>query len=447
MRRIRWVCFIILVSLFFTACNLQGSTSSVQPESGIIPNADPTRDFSDEYKPETDFQYNLEYDDTGTNYITESEDGFYFIDGLYLYYMDKPSLQPVPLCKRADCLHDKETDAYKKSSCEAFVGNDASSLFYYDNSIYILSTDTVKEGEDYKTKYILLKYAADGTLLGTIYTFQGIPCSVIRHRDYMYYSYQQMEESGDGETIGQCQIVEVSLKDQSERILYTDDLVNGMVDKLFACGKHLYAMRNGYDPKFYNLDSGEGYVTQAISFNLQTNQYEIIDPREDAVLSVPIVYQNTSLLYKFWYYDYQDQRNKSVFKSDLDGKNEEPFLTLSYNSSRIQWDGNYLYEDNWPLVLIAKQEPVRKVTVYNDEETRLLEFDFTNVEGKDFSEYAYNNLRISDDYIFTKTRGPGNEGNYILCVDKNQIQNGSVQPRVIFEKEEVYCDGEYITIT
>ena len=76
-----------------------------------------------------------------------------------------------------------------------------------------------------------------------------------------------------------------------------------------------------------------------------------------------------------------------------------------------------------------------------------MEFDFNNVEGKDFSEYAYNNLRISDDYIFTKTRGPGNEGNYILCVDKNQIQNGSVQPRVIFEKEEVYCDGENITIT
>lgn len=446
MKKRRWVCLMIFVTFFCTACNLQGPPlSSELSDSGLTLNADPTRDFSDEYKPSTDFQLNLEYDDTGTNYITESEDGFYFIDGMYLYYMDKPSLEPIPLCKRADCLHDKETDIYKKSSCEAFMGNYAPSLFYYDKCVYVVSMETAQVNEKYTTKYILNKYASDGTFLETVYTFQDEPRSIIRHRDYMYYTYKLISESGSGTTTGQCQIVEVSLKDHSEKTLYTDDLVEGMLDKLFACGKHLYAMRYGYDPKAYNIQTGEGYVTQALSFNLQTGTYEIIDPQEDAVLSVPTTYQNTSLLYSFWYYDYLDRRNKILYKTDLEGKNEEPFMTLSYDCGRVQWDGYYLYEDNWPLVLIAKQEPIRKVTVYDNANAKLLEFDFTDVDGKDFSEHANNNLRISDNFIFTKTRGPGNEGNYILCIDKKSIKDGTINPFIVFEKEEAYCNTEFIT--
>lgn len=130
-------------------------------------------DYSDVYHFETDYNINMEYSDAGVSYISESEDGFYFICDLYLYFMDKHTMESIPLCKKADCLHDQETDPYKKSDCEAFIGGDAVSLFYYDNGIYIATREVVGDKpESYRSQYYLKKYATDGTFWKTHTVFQ-----------------------------------------------------------------------------------------------------------------------------------------------------------------------------------------------------------------------------------------------------------------------------------
>ena len=46
-------------------------------------------------------------------YITASKEGYYFINGLYLYYCDFNTMNPIVLCNKPNCLHDKEVDETK----------------------------------------------------------------------------------------------------------------------------------------------------------------------------------------------------------------------------------------------------------------------------------------------------------------------------------------------
>lgn len=438
------VLVIVLVYLLIaglTSCNQQLADSSQMENSVSINHTSPTKmDFSDAYNPDTDFDLPLEYSDTNFTYLTASQTGYYFLDGNFLYYMDKGTLDPVPLCKRPDCLHSKETDPYKRGNCEAYIY--AERIFYDNGAVYALSNQTTQNGQSYQTNFILNKYAEDGTFLGTVYTFPGIPQCMIRHRGYLYYTCKPLKAQGDGDISGNFQLVQLSLNDKTERILYTAQLKEGTIDKLFASGKYLFFVEYGFDN---SVQAENSYVQHFVSFNLQQDTYLTVNQHEDGIMNIPIVYEEASLLYNYWHYNYNDPRNKLVYQSDMDGDNEHDFHVFKYNSSRLQWDGTYFYEDNWPLVTNAQQESIRKITVYSKDFTELCEFDFTNVEGMDFSKYAIDHLRIADDYLFLKTYGPNQEGSYLLCIEKDQFSTGNVTPRIVYQLDEQYRNIGTIT--
>lgn len=199
-RLLKVTCIFLSILLLSTACQKE------------------THDFSDEYNPSSDFQYNMEYDDLGLSYITESPDGFFFIDSIYLYYMDKETLSPIPLCKKADCLHDKETDPNKKSNCEAFLGSGDHSVFYFDDAVYILGSDmTGTNAQSYKVQYFLKKYSTDGTFLENVYTFPKSPQAIIRHRGMVYYTYKDVSASNGGNTDGTYKLMAFSLQNKTEK--------------------------------------------------------------------------------------------------------------------------------------------------------------------------------------------------------------------------------------
>ena len=432
-RSIRTICICISVLLICSACQ------------NNVP-----LDFSVEYNPTTDFQYNLEYDDLGLSYITESPDSFYFIDGIYLYYMDKETLSPVPLCKKADCLHDKETDPYKKSSCEAFLGGGDHSIFYYDNAIYMLGLGMKGDNtQSYKKQYVLKKYTTDGTYLEDIYTFPKSPQAIIRHRGIVYYTYQDINTIREGNTNGTYKLMSFSLENKEENELFVDDLVDGTLDKLIAYGKYLYIYRNGRSPDS-DPNNQESYREETLAYDLETGTIQSVQATEKGVPSFPIPYEN-SLLYSYWFYNYQDERNRTVYQVELDGQNPKELFQTKTLSNRIAWDGTYLYEDNRPLVYIAQLEPKREIIIYNHALEECDVISFENVEngpkGIDFSSVNMDALRISDDYIFTKCSGPDHQGSYLICIDKAEIGTGNITPRIIWQKEAQYQREEYILDT
>ena len=409
---------------------------------------DISHNFSMEYNPLTDFQYNLEYDDLGLSYITESPDGFYFIDGIYLYYMDKETLSPVPLCKKADCLHDKETDPYKKSSCEAFLGGGSKSIFYYDRAIYLMAAELDETNTSFKRNYKLKKYSLDGNFIENVYTFQQLPHAVIRHRGVVYYTFEDIATKGAGETSSTFRLFSYSLQDGEEKEISMQDFPNATLDKLFAYGKYLYIYRYG----LRDAEDENSAAFETIVYDIEQQTYQPIDAKQDGMLMVPSIYDNSLMYgYGYGYQDCYDDRTKDFYRTNLDGTKEEIFFEAESTNNRVQWDESYLYADNRALVSISKIESERVITVYNSQLEECDTISFKNIENNsqsiDFSGINMDPLRISDDFIFTKTTGLDGQGSYLICIDKAEIGTGNITPRIIWQKEAQYQSEEYILDT
>lgn len=75
--------------------------------------------------------------------ICETEQSYYFLgahDKKYLFICDKEKEKAVPLCNKPNCLHARETNSYKVTECNAFLGIDPQYLQIYQNSIYYVDT-------------------------------------------------------------------------------------------------------------------------------------------------------------------------------------------------------------------------------------------------------------------------------------------------------------------
>lgn len=86
-----------------------------------------------------------------------SEDGYYYIDDNFLYFMDIENGNAVILCSKTACKHDKETDEKKLYACEAFFPV-CTILFYSDGYIYY-----DKYEEENPNAIHLYRRNADGT--------------------------------------------------------------------------------------------------------------------------------------------------------------------------------------------------------------------------------------------------------------------------------------------
>ena len=60
-------------------------------------------------KQSVDTEYKYMYTESNSvQALTASNDGYYFINGLYLYFCDYVTMESVVLCYKPNCLHDKE---------------------------------------------------------------------------------------------------------------------------------------------------------------------------------------------------------------------------------------------------------------------------------------------------------------------------------------------------
>ena len=95
------------------------------------------------YHFETDSQYTF-YTQAGFRQFAESEDGYYFTMNVtgssYIFYADKKTMKPVPLCEKPNCLHYKEEEEEKINLCSSRIqglGYEAT-IFYSNGKLYAL---------------------------------------------------------------------------------------------------------------------------------------------------------------------------------------------------------------------------------------------------------------------------------------------------------------------
>ena len=145
------------------------------------------RNLGNEYIEGKDAQYMFMTTD-GERYITRSEEGYYFINGWYLYYSDFNTMNPIVLCNKPNCLHDKELDETKKFNCNAFLltGNNTTLLTIYNNYIYCyIDYDFLKDGTPVPE---LIRISLDGSERKTICELEEDITSMALHRGVLYYS-------------------------------------------------------------------------------------------------------------------------------------------------------------------------------------------------------------------------------------------------------------------
>jgi len=134
--------------------------------------------------------------------VVETENGFYFLTGSFLFYADVDTMAPIPVCAKPNCRHYEETDYDKLLDCGAYFQQSMTggSLSYVDGQLYVFHRASHSgSGTDSASLrgYTLTQVSADGTqrknLISLIHPFPG---KNLIHRGRFYIVTQETDQAG-----------------------------------------------------------------------------------------------------------------------------------------------------------------------------------------------------------------------------------------------------------
>lgn len=384
-----------------------------------------------DYHPETDLKQNMEY--PLDSLMSETDKGYYFINGLYLYYMNKDTLETTVLCNRPNCLHDREKDPEKKGECDGCVMGKG--IFSHDDNIYVSMF--------YGTVRRIDKYSDSGEFIGTVNELPPNASYICHHRGYIFYVYSDLEEyitegmDTGRMPSGQYYIMKVPVDGGEAEVVYECPLdgnqwVNVTIDNIY--GNMIYAKEDG---TLLSEGSEGERVYRDIIIDLTDNSYEYFDGSGYST-GIKTPYDD-GIVYSRWYSD-NDKRNNVKYKTDYNLQGNTELFTSEYDNAYSFWDGEYWYDTNL-MDCVNGNADYQEFTVYDKERNEICRFDFTNVDGHDFSKEQFYNPIITDRYLFVKTMRD-ESGVYMLCVDKDDFKNGNPNPYVVWELSSEYLSTE-----
>ena len=410
-------CLVLSISLLFLeGCQLRNPLSN---------------QFSSDYLPGYDYQMNMDMSTGSGLVMAQAADGYYLTNGSHLYYMDKTKLEPVILCNRPNCLHELAEES-QKNECSAYYQYGIERIYYYDEALYL----PISVERDGRIVYCLRKLAKDGTFLEDIYTFPGFPQSFCIHRGYAYYAYAdygENKQSQGGDVASAYRVMQISLQDKSERLIYTNDLAHPGIFWISAKGKNLYFYNNGYVGDPSKGANPADRVLQYVCYDLQNNTFTVTDMNPaDGEAGKPAILDDT-ITYCKYNYSYTDPRNRDLYQRSLNGENEKKVFTIEPTGCTIQWDGTYYYVDNYVIILGQPENAslLRQIWVYDKDFNLINTIDFSNVDGEDLSQSAMSPIFISDDFIFTSKNAEERVISSFIYIDKSELASGKVSPHKV----------------
>lgn len=288
--------------------------------------------------------------------IQKGTDGYYFQKGSYLYYLDGTTDTLLPLCGKADCLHDKEPDQEQLTKCNAYIGDHiVGGISFCNGNVYYMEKVA---GSSYV--YTLYRISSDGVKKEQLYQWKmdGLISEWIIHRDVLYYTEQEyLLEDGKISTQYHVNMLPLTgMIRQPEQIYTADDgLEVFALGILSAYGNYFYFQILAYTEdfeeitdenysdylyqKYFIYDTRDRQLTE-LAINEMTEDYMIgrIIFWQDKILFTPTGLKTEYMEPEPWYI------------ADLDGSNAEVcFENIGMGLSFIS-DGNYLYLSNANMV-------------------------------------------------------------------------------------------------
>ena len=366
-------------------------------------------------------------------YITASNEGYYFINGLYLYYCDFNGMEPIVLCNKPNCLHDKEIDSSKKYNCNGFLitGVTPKLLTIYDGYIYCdIEADFLRDSFTPE----LIRISLDGSERKAICKLESDIYSMALHRGKLYYSVSKRSlERDDAEKgIYQYTVKEYDILNSGSEIkeLFTGKLVDGSISNIIPIGENLIFSESGFDQ-----ESGKIIVYDSL-YNIKNNKrYKIAeDISADTIGSFGISNKNLVILprkldgnnyitdNKLYEYNLETKESKVLFNKEFEG-------TFYYS------DDNYIYVDNTKYFSFEEKNDEnysRRLVIYNKKGEKIETIDVSDIEDY----FLFNSG--DENYMFVK--GENEEGAYIKYIDKSKIGTGKAKLETLFELESKYLD-------
>jgi hypothetical protein len=242
-------------------------------------------DFTARLMPEQDYYIADSLRGISVNpYVTETENGWFFrrrdkyappeeqteITADYFCYKDKATGETVPLCARANCLHDG--NEYCEASTKAY---ETHHLLSWDGGLYTVAEKG--RGADSKGCF-LLSYAPDGTGIEELVQFTSdLPNAQIAvqdfciHKGYLFAALsvaeQAVTEQPDVGTVtkavrGGWAVVCYDFAEKQAYTLYLnlppegEHTVYGSPEQIWCKGSALYALETGTHSGIYRMDLG-----------------------------------------------------------------------------------------------------------------------------------------------------------------------------------------------
>lgn len=320
-----------------------------------------TQALPNSYIPNSDHQYMQV--GSGAATVQQTEDGCYVIRNGYLYYIEEGTDILLPLCSKADCLHDKEAkipllhtkkeEQERLDKCNACVDAmemDDATICYSDGYLYCLNPIARIEGIGYMLP-ALYRCAPDGSQKELIrYWSEDVQITDwCVHRGVLYYVEQKFASAKDG-VRRMCSLYAIPIKGMNHRpdvIFETEETLEVMTLNRLACyGDYLYCTLIAYA-------SGNEPLTEenAIEYLYRKTFVYTISDRQIGEIKAPGMtkYQVIQGL-DFWQdriifnvYDYmnKDQGCAPLYIADLDGSDVQ--VLIEDAPVQHETDGQYLY--------------------------------------------------------------------------------------------------------
>lgn len=381
------------------------------------------KDLGNNYVSNEDAQY-MFMQSMLDKYIAKSDSGYYFVNGLYLYYADKESMKPVILCDKPNCLHDRETDPYKKSECNAYIGSESNKLLtIYDNYIYYYG---VNEKDDF-TNYIF-RMSLDGNEKKAIAKVDGNVMDMAIHREKLYYSiYEDIassEQKYEGEKIAKLIEYDFLKPSSKPKIIREYENMDGGIGYIIPFGNKVYFNEYSFDNSSYGLDS---------TIQIYDLKNEKMEKLYDYKESIHSIFKNKIIFSAVMEKNGEYKRDPHVYICDLDGGNKR----ILFNQEIVEnfySDNKYIYFDNARLMKDDNLE--RLLTVMNEDGEVIDKININEVKP------VFTFIGSDGENLFIKYEDE--KKSYIKYIDINKVGTGQAKLETLFEIEKTYMNYDVI---
>ena len=302
------------------------------------------------YKIGEDYQYPY-FSQSGVQ-IAKTEDGYYCLNNSFIYYIDGKTMKANPICSKAECMHETETEEERRIKCNAYTTSNQ--IQYYKGNLYVQETELLENNKNIEVFY---RISSDGSTKEKLFQIKNINLSGWAvHRGYIYFTTAQYipekNEVDPGETQTYCRINRIPVDGaKKEEVVYECKEIkyNGEIYVPFLYKEHLYVEVFGtYEDRTAAdvEDRKKLCFEKMLQYNIEDGTHSYIEADQESVVSAVNIFRGKLLFYGY-HYEYDDKRNCQYYIADLDGSIRKKIFKTKEPSDRYITDGTYLYCDNY----------------------------------------------------------------------------------------------------